>query len=893
MKNITKFVLAVVLSLGLNAIAQKTMGPSSFGELETSTQVKSIADQIRLGTAKFAENIPQKGHPKLRHGNKSVPGKGLPKGNDPLLGKQAAAKQVLTKSPDLIFTADVSTSTPSDPTGAAGPNHYLGAWNNAFRIFDKATGDPLTPEMALGTLFPGNNAGDPIVFYDANVDNGPGQPRGRFVVTEFDREPNGFNVAVSAGPDPINDPWNIYTMNLGTGVFPDYTKFAIWGDAYIVTANIMSGPTGDKVFAVDREAMIAGAPNGSVGFIGFPLPGIAINGFYSPHGFHTTADQAVPPGTPAPIVYMQDDAWAGVNEDHLRIWEATIDFDNPANSSISVAQELSDDEGVSPFVSVFDGGSFENRPQGGGVDIDVLQATVMNQVQYRRFGTHNSVVLNFVVDVLEGDAELAAIRWYELRQTADGEPWTVYQEGTYTAPDGRDAYSGSMVMNSDGAIAMAYTSSSEIDRISIRYTGRFDSDALGVMSVSEQLIAQSTGVNPVSRLADYVHLTNDPADDSFWHIAEYFGGSRRDVVANFTLQEPIPNDIGIQSIDAPTTAVLTDSEIVTVSIRNFGSNPITDPMLQYTVDGGEPIVEQFTGTIGAGATESFSFATPVDLSVSLQTYELVVTTLLSQDSNTANDSISSSITNSEPVCTPIGSCSAFNDGVTILELVDQSLSTICGEDTQGYSDDRQTIFTFNTFSDTFSGNLQMGFNDSIYAIWIDFNDNAIFESNEVVSSEQVANGNENFSFTIDVSAFTTEQREGSHIMRVRGEDESGVGDVLDACGQLQFGRTNDYIAFFNPILSVVESDVFEGSEFGIYEIDKNIFDVNLRSSFEGNAAISVFNLAGQQLVFNNLDKSGDSYNYQLDMSFASKGVYIVQFEDADGVGRVAKKIIVK
>ena len=94
------------------------------------------------------------------------------------------------------------------------------------------------------------------------------------------------------------------------------------------------------------------------------------------------------------------------------------------------------------------------------------------------------MVLNFVVDVLEGDAELAAIRWYELRQTADGEPWTVYQEGTYTAPDGRDAYSGSMVMNSDGAIAMAYTSSSEIDRISIRYTGRFDSDALGVMSVS-------------------------------------------------------------------------------------------------------------------------------------------------------------------------------------------------------------------------------------------------------------------------------------------------------------------------------------------------------------------------------------------------------------------------
>ena len=894
MKNITKFVLAVVLSLGLNAIAQKTMGPSSFGELETSTQVKSIAEQIRLGTAKFAENIPQKGHPKLRHGNKSVPGKGLPKGNDPLLGKQAAAKQVLTKSPDLIFTADVSTSTPSDPTGAAGPNHYLGAWNNAFRIFDKATGDPLTPEMALGTLFPGNNAGDPIVFYDANVDNGPGQPRGRFVVTEFDREPNGFNVAVSAGPDPINDPWNIYTMNLGTGVFPDYTKFAIWGDAYIVTANINinNSPTEDRVFAVDREAMIAGVPNGTAGFIGFPLPGIATNGFYSPHGFHTTADQAVPPGTPAPIIYMQDDAWAGVNEDHLQIWEATIDFDNPANSSISIAQELSDAEGVSPFVSVFDGGSFSNRPQGGGVDIDILQATIMNQVQYRRFGTHNSVVLNFVVDVLEGDAELAAIRWYELRQTADGEPWTVYQEGTYTAPEGRDAYSGSMVMNSEGDIAMAYTSSSEVDRISIRYTGRFDGDALGVMSVSEQLIAQSTGINPNSRLADYVHLTNDPADDSFWHIAEYFNTSRRDVVANFTLQEPLPNDIGITSVDDPTTSVLTDSEIVTVSIRNFGSNAITDPMLQYTVDGGAPVVEQFSGTIGLGATETFSFSTPVDLSVDLQTYELVVTTLLEGDSNTANDSITVNVTNAIEVCTPTANCNAPSDGVTIIELVDQSITTNCGESPQGYSDDREITFTFNTFSDTFSGNLQMGFNGSIYAIWIDFNDNAIFEPSEVVSSEQVASGNQDFAFTIDVSDFTAEQKTGSHIMRVRGEDESGAGDVLEACGNLAFGRTNDYTAFFDSTLSV-ESDVFEGSEFAIYETSKNLFDINLRSSFEGNAAISVFSLTGQQLVFNNLDKSGDSYNYQLDMSFASKGVYIVQFEDVNGGGRVAKNIIVK
>ena len=893
MKNIARFILILTLSIGLNSLAQNKMGPSSFGELEARLQVKSIAKQIEEGNARFAENIPQKGHPKLRHGNKVVPGKGLPKGNDPLLGKQTAAKQVLTRTPNLVFDADISTTVPSDPTGAAGPNHYIGAWNSAFRIFDKE-GNPMTPEMSLSTLFPGNNLGDPIVFYDANVDNGSGQPRGRFVITEFDNNPNSFNVAVSAGPDPVNDPWNIYTMNLGTGEFPDYTKFAVWGDAYIVTANISSTPPNPnlaRVFAVDREAMIAGDPDGSIGFIGFPLPGIATNGFYSPHGFHTTADQAVPAGTPAPIIYMQDDAWAGVSEDHLQIWEATIDFDNPTNSSISIAQELSGTDGVSPFVSVFDGGSFSNRPQGGGVDIDVLQATIMNQVQYRRFGTHNSVVLNFVVDVLEGAEELAGIRWYELRQTADGQPWTVFQEGTYTAPEGRDAYSGSMVMNSDGDIAMAYTSSSEVDRISIRYTGRFDGDTSGVMTVSEQLIAQSTEANPLERLADYVHLTNDPADDSFWHIAEYFAPSRRDVVANFTLEMPEPNDIGVMSIDTPVAGLLTDSEIITVSIRNFGSNNITDPMLQYILDGGTPVIEEFSGTIEAGTTETFSFAERADLSIELQSYEIVVTTLLTNDSNVNNDSRTLRVTNAPPVCTPTSNCIGFNDGVTQLELADQDLTTNCGTNPLGYSNDTGIVFAFNEVDITFPGILQMGFDNSTFAIWIDFNDNAIFEVDEIVSTGEVDTASSDFSFTIDVSAFTEGEREGSHIMRVRGKDALG-GDLLDPCGDLDFGRTNDYIAFFGTPLNI-DDQVFETADFVIYETDRNIFDVNLLSDFGGNVAISVFNLLGQQLVFNNLDKSGGVYNYQLDMSFAPKGVYLVQFKDVNGGGKMTKKIIVK
>jgi hypothetical protein len=509
------FFTLLALAFAFQMDAQQSEPASDFGMLPAPVFVPSIADQLASGTFIPAENRISQGHPKLRHGNVAIAGQGMPLGDDPLIGTQALAPKVQTRELLDTFIADISSATPSDPTGAVGPNHYVAAWNSAFRIFDK-TGTPLTAEASLATLFPGNAIGDPIIFYDAQAD--------RFVITEFDNNPNGFNVAVCQGPDPVNDGWHVYTTGFGTGSFPDYTKFAVWGDSYVVTANIGAA---NRVFAVERNEMLNGDP---AQFVAFPLPGIATFGFYSPHAFHTTDENLAPIGTPAPIVYLQDDAWGGISDDHLKVWSADIVWANVGSSSISAAQEIT----TADFTAVFDNGSFQNRPQGGGVDVDILQATMMNQVQYRRFSGYNSVVMNFVVDVLAGGAEKAAVRWYELRQDADGDPWTIFQEGTYEAPDGRDAYSASMAMNADGEIGMAYTSSSATDRISIQYTGQTTAAASGIMDVEETLIAQSTGACPnPGRLADYVQLSVDPVDQSFWHIAEYYEPTRRDVVGHF------------------------------------------------------------------------------------------------------------------------------------------------------------------------------------------------------------------------------------------------------------------------------------------------------------------------------------------------------------------------
>lgn len=735
------YLLSLVFLLSIGITAQENVGPTQTGMIQGPIFVPSLAEQLQNGTFKFAEDFSgKKGHPKRKLGNRVVPGKGTPASFvDPKVALQENTELKRNRAPIQTFETATSTATPSDPTGAVGPNHYVAAWNIAFRIYDK-NGNPQTPVASLGSLFPGNNIGDPIVFFDAAIDNGPGEPRGRFVITQFDNNPNGFNVAVCQGPDPVNDGWYVYTTGFGTGAFPDYTKFAVWADSYIVTANIGSS---NRVFAVERNEMINGDP---AQFVALPLPSLVTSGFYSPHAFHTTGDQEVPAGTPAPIVYLQDDQWGGVSEDHLKIWSATIDWATPGNSSMSAPQIIDGADGLTDFISVFDGGSFSNLDQPAGPDIDAMQATIMNQAQYRRFGTHNSAVFNFVVDVVaapgQGANEKAGVRWYELRQTADGQPWTIFQEGTYVSPAGnKDAFGASMAMNSAGDIGMGYSTVSDTERIAVYYTGRLATDPLNVMTINEDLIGQSIANNSNLRYADYNHLTVDPVDDTFWHVAEYFNSNRRNIVGQFQLAPPAPDDLGIVSIDTPIdNMTYTNAEDVTVTIRNFGSNDITNPALQYTIDGGTPVVENFSGTIAAGTTESFTFAGQADLS-SNGTFVFAAKTNLAGDTNTGNDEATKTVT--------------------------------------------------------------------------------------------------------------------------------GI------------------------ILNVEENGPVENAQLVISTLPNKQFNISMNTSFDGILSIEVINTLGQTVAFSNLEKDGNGYNYELDMSYAASGVYLVKMGDQRAGIFQTGKIIVK
>jgi subtilisin-like proprotein convertase family protein len=560
-----------------------------------------------------------------------VIGKGS-EGDDPLAKySDNLRNSIPSKTPELVFETGSSNSQPTDPAGAVGPNHYISVINTAFQIFDKSgnslTGGLVSPNP---TIFPSGGCCDLTASYDNVAD--------RWILSFLG---GGVQVAVSDGPDPVNDSWTVYSYS----AVSDYQKLSVWRDGYYMTENTTSA---NKLHVFQRDAMIDAASEGTEPqILSFSLPGLVTSGFHSPQVLNISNDNWPTTGG-ATVMYMQDDAWSGVDTDHVKLWNVDIDWETPENSEVSAAVELSTTE----FVSVFDGGSFSNLPQpNGGATVDALQATIMNQAQYRKFATYNSALFNFVVDVDGSSTKQAGVRWYELRQTADGEPWEIYQEGTYTAPDNRHAWNASLIMDVQGNIGMGYTGMSSANStddsvlLGSYYTGRYSGDPINVMTIDEGTILAGDANIASTRYGDYSKIDVDPANDKkFWFVNEVMSNGRKNIAGVFQIAANAVNDVAVISLDTPVTGILTSTETITVTIRNLGENSATDFDVSYQVNSGTVITETFTETIASNESVQFTFTTTADLSSEGQVYSILSSVTLTGDEDSSNDSITTEIT---------------------------------------------------------------------------------------------------------------------------------------------------------------------------------------------------------------------------------------------------------
>lgn len=855
------------MMMAQETVPNEAQGVAEYGESLPMFYVPSLASRSALIPAEYTE---EEARDRRSIRNKVVIGKEKQETDDYyVLNRHETEQSIRVMPPSVVFDAYSSGSQPTDPSMAVGLDHVFVVYNTGYRIFDKA-GNALTGQLNVTNIFSGGGCCDLTASYDSAAN--------RWVISYLFGNGN-VQVAVSDGSDPLTSGWNVYTY---TGV-SDYQKLSVWSDGYYMTANVGNR----RVWALERDEMLAGSTTAS--FQTFNLTGIQTSGFYSPQALNVS-DGTMPAAGGATIVYLQDDAWGGVSQDHVKFWTIDVDWTTPSNSTISAATQIN----TTPFISVFDGGSFSNLTQpNGGVAIDALQATIMNQAQFRKFATHNSAIFNFVVDTDATGGELAGIRWFEFRQPADNTPWTLYQEGTYIAPDGRHAWHGSMIMDGSGNIGMGYSSMSgptttDVVRVSSYYTGRFDGDALGTMTVTEELIANGNANIPGLRYGDYSKIDIDPADDAtFWFINEYMNSGRKGVVGAFQLQpNTTVDDVGVTSITDPSSGQLSSAEEITINVRNFGINDIVDPEVQYTIDGGTPVVETFTGVLAAGATETYTFATTADLSVQNQIYTIASRTNYGPDSDPSNDEATKTVQNSIIYCNPGADCS-FGDGFTLVAVEQINNPSAC----EGYGDFTTQVASFaagGTYQVTFT----TGYGNQHVKGWIDFNDDGTFTTDElVVPNFVIAPGQAAGTYTETTDlVIPAGVPSGIHRMRFKSNWQADV--PANACEETQYGETEDYSADIDGVLGITQAAI-SNADLIVTSGQNNQFDIALVTSYEDRAAIGVYNVLGQLLAFNYIEKEGDRFNYQLDMSYAPSGVYIIKMGDIFSNIYKTAKIIVK
>ena len=388
---------------------------------------------------------------------------------------------------------------PMDPSGAAGPNHYIQAINGTpFRVFDKNTGANLLTAN-IGSLWsPATpDDGDPIILYDKYAD--------RWVITQFGQTGNKIYIAISKTPDPLGQ---YYTYSFTSPQFPDYLKFGIWENGYYMTSNQAT----DRVFCFERDQMLVG--NASARAISQTFTTGSVSAFFVP--LPADADGGLPAaGTPCPFFSYSDNAWGAGATDAVKIWNMTVTWGATPVATITLNSTLPT---ASAFDASYDASWNDVTQPGTAQKLDGIGGVPTYRAQWRKWTGYNSVVMNWGIKI---SATQRGIKWVELRQNTATGAWSIYQEGTYS-PSTHTYWLGSIAMDNNGSIALCYAKSSSTVYPSLCYTGRLATDPLGTMSLAETVAAAGTGAETGgNRFGDYSQTSIDPDGVTFWHTGEY------------------------------------------------------------------------------------------------------------------------------------------------------------------------------------------------------------------------------------------------------------------------------------------------------------------------------------------------------------------------------------
>jgi hypothetical protein len=435
---------------------------------------------------------------------------------DPVLQQIYPSSREIT-GPVLNFegVGNVNSVYPPDTEGDVGLDYYFQMINLSFAIWNKQ-GELLFGPVDNSTLWngfigpwTGTNDGDPIVMYDELAD--------RWVASQFAINTSDGSywqmVAVSTTSDPLGS-YNRYAFQMPA--FNDYPKLSVWPDGYYATFNMFGSYTRVGVAAFERDAMLSGDPDAQMVYFNQP------NGTFSmqPADFDGTPP---PDGTPCYFGYIRS------SSQQFEVYEFNVDWTAPSTSTFTLANALQ----VASYNPNLNGIPQPNT----STKLDDLGQMLMFRLQYRNFGSYQTLVANHTVNAGSGRT---GVRWYELRK--ESTDWSIYQQGTYAPADGEYRWMGSIAMNGNGDIALGFSVCNGTTYPSIRYVGRRADAPLGEMNLSEvQIVGGTSSQSGIDRWGDYSCLSVDPSDDStFWFTTEYNTSGWKTRIASFDFGPIMP-----------------------------------------------------------------------------------------------------------------------------------------------------------------------------------------------------------------------------------------------------------------------------------------------------------------------------------------------------------------
>jgi len=350
-----------------------------------------------------------------------------------------------------------------------------------------------------------------------------------------------------------------------------------------------------------------------------------------------------------------------------------------------------------------------------------------------------------------------------------------------------------------------------------------------------------------------------------------------------------PNDIGITSIDSPfTDENLTSTEEVTVTVSNLGGEAQQNFPLSYQIGNNAPVIETYGEQLEVGEDAVYTFNRTANLS-NFGRYKIEARTRLEDDFDPSNDAETISVANLN--CIPEGSDCSQGDGIFYFELGEYQNERIpC---TNGYLDFIGGTTDLDRTQGNFTVTVETGFAEGErekFSMWIDFNDNAFFDDDErVITSEVIPQANQQFSYDFSIPR---DASLGQHLLRIRAGDTNFSGDLDDPCSVMTYGTTHDYsVNIIDSTLDIEDFILNEAELVVVTDPDREgQYRVIMETTLDEPLRLTVHDIRGQRLIENQVFNNDDAYVYELDMSYAARGVYLVRVGTRK-VGKVTRFIV--